>query len=152
VEDKDIKNFIKEYSYPLIVVIMNSGVLPLCVYYISLYEKHYKRSYREKSILVKSFTFMIINTLFIPTFGTLTYNKMKKFAEDLSSWDFNLSVYFIQNHYFFMRYIVQVTFLSNSFQLLALPQYLVKKFRVLLASTDYEKFYASLIVFNLFKI
>ena len=45
-----------------------------------------------------------------------------------------------------MRYIIQVTFLSNSIQLLALPQYLVKKIRVLLATTEYEKFYASLIV------
>ncbi len=52
---------------------------------------------------------------------------------------------FIENCYFFMRYIVQVTFLSNSIQLLALPQYFVKKFRVLIASTDYEKFYASMI-------
>jgi hypothetical protein len=44
-----------------------------------------------------------------------------------------------------MRYIVQVTFLSNSIQLLALPQFFVKKFRVFIASTEYEKFYASLI-------
>jgi hypothetical protein len=44
-----------------------------------------------------------------------------------------------------MRYIVQVTFLSNSIQLLSLPVYIMKKVRVLLASTDYEKFYASLI-------
>jgi hypothetical protein len=73
--------FIKEYSYPLIVVLMNSGVLPLAVYYISLYERHYKRSYREKSILVKSFAFMIINTMFIPTFGTLSFNTINKFVE-----------------------------------------------------------------------
>lgn len=77
VDDKDIKKFIKEYSYPLIVVIMNSGVLPLAVFFISLYEKHYKRSYREKSILVKSFLFMIINTLFIPTFGIISFAKLK---------------------------------------------------------------------------
>lgn len=47
-----------------------------------------------------------------------------------------------------MRYIIQVTFLSNSIQLLALPQFIVRKFRMLLASTEYEKFYASLIVNN----
>jgi len=44
-----------------------------------------------------------------------------------------------------MRYIVQVTFLSNSIQLMALPQFIVKKLRILIAQTDYEKFYASLI-------
>lgn len=44
-----------------------------------------------------------------------------------------------------MRYIVQVTFLSNSIQLLALPQFILKKLRILIAQTDYEKFYASLI-------
>lgn len=79
VEDKDLRKLIKEYSYPLIVVIMNSGVLPLCVYYISVYERHYKRSYREKSILVKSFTFMIINTLFIPTFGIFSFYKVANY-------------------------------------------------------------------------
>jgi hypothetical protein len=81
VYDKDLKMFIKEYSYPLIVVLMNSGILPLAVYYISLYERHYKRSYREKSILVKSFAFMIINTMFIPTFGILSFAKIQKYLE-----------------------------------------------------------------------
>lgn len=46
---------------------MNSGILPLVVYYLSLYEKHYKRSYREKSILIKSFIFLLINTILIPS-------------------------------------------------------------------------------------
>ena len=84
IEDKDLKKLIKEYSYPLIIVIVNSGVLPLCVYYISVYEKHYKRSYREKSILVKSFTFMIINTLFIPTFGIFSFNKVINYLYNLT--------------------------------------------------------------------
>ena len=48
---------------------MNSAILPFMVFYIAFFERHYKRSYREKSILVKSFTFMLINSLFIPTFG-----------------------------------------------------------------------------------
>jgi hypothetical protein len=58
---------------------MNSGILPLLVFFISLFERHYKRSYREKSILVKSFTFMTINTLFIPTFGILTLDKLTEY-------------------------------------------------------------------------
>lgn len=62
-----ISSLIIEYSYPLIIVIMNSGILPLVVYYLSLYEKHYKRSYREKSILIKSFIFLLINTILIPS-------------------------------------------------------------------------------------
>jgi len=61
-------------------------------------------------------------------------------------WDFHITEEFIKNSYFFMRYIIQVTFLSNSIQLLALPQYLIKKIRILMATTEYEKFYASLIV------
>ena len=55
-----------EYFYPLIFVAINSGLLPLIVYLFSLYEKHYKRSYREKSILIKSFIFLLINTIFVP--------------------------------------------------------------------------------------
>ena len=44
-----------------------------------------------------------------------------------------------------MRYIIQVIFISNGFQLLALPQLFIKKFRVFLVKTDYEKFYTSLV-------
>lgn len=79
IEDQDIRKFIIEYSYPLIVVIMNSGILPLVVFWISFFERHYKRSYREKFILVKSFTFMIINTLFIPTFGIFLFSRLGSF-------------------------------------------------------------------------
>jgi hypothetical protein len=118
------------------------------VYYIAYFENHYKRSYREKSILVKSFTFMIINSLFIPTFGGVDLTKILNFVREIETngWDFDLSEAFITKSYFFMRYIVQVTFLSNSIQLLALPVFFVKKIRLLIATTDYEKFYASLIV------
>jgi hypothetical protein len=63
-----------------------------------------------------------------------------------SGWDYDVSEAFINNSYFFIRYIIQVAFLSNSLQLLALPQYLMKKIRMILASTEYEKFYASMIV------
>ena len=45
-----------------------------------------------------------------------------------------------------MRYIIQVTFLSNSIQLLARPQYLVKRIRRWLAKTKFEEFNAELIV------
>jgi hypothetical protein len=85
IPDQDIRKFIKEYSYPLIVVIMNSGLLPIAVYWISVFERHYKRSYREKSILVKSFTFMIINTLFIPTFGIFSFSKIQHYIEYLTT-------------------------------------------------------------------
>jgi hypothetical protein len=57
----------------------------------------------------------------------------------------DISEGFIRNSYFFLRYAIQVTFISNGIQLLALPQFFVKKMRVLLASSDYEKFYASMI-------
>lgn len=127
---------------------MNSGVLPFCVFYIAIFERHYKRSYREKSILVKSFAFMIINTLFIPTFGIFDISRILNYFSKikLQGWDFDISEAFINNVYFFLRYIVQVTFLSNSLQLIAAPQFLVKKLRVMIAQTEYEKYYASLIV------
>jgi hypothetical protein len=127
---------------------MNSLILPFAVFYIAYFENHYKRSYREKSILVKSFTFMIINSLFIPSLGAVDIDKILKFLYEVETkgWDFDLSEAFINKSYFFMRYIVQVTFLSNSIQLLALPVFFVKKVRLFMATTDYEKFYASMIV------
>ena len=53
IKDEMTSSLIKEYSYPLIVVIMNSGVIPFIVGYIAVAEMHYKRSYREKTFLLK---------------------------------------------------------------------------------------------------
>lgn len=145
--DLTTRKLITEYSYPLIVVCMNSGVIPFIVGYIAMAELHYKRSYREKSIFVKNVIFMLVNSFIIPTFGVLSLSGLKTYITFLlkSGWDWDISEGFIKNTYFFMRYIIQVTFISNCFQLLALPQYFVKRFRIFIASTDYEKFYASLI-------
>ena len=147
IKDEMTSSLIKEYSYPLIVVIMNSGVIPFIVGYIAVAEMHYKRSYREKSIFVKNVVFMVINCFFIPTFGVLSWSKLKECIRYLlvTHWDMDISEGFIRNSYFFLRYAIQVTFISNGIQLLALPQFFVKKMRVLLASSDYEKFYASMI-------
>ena len=147
IKDEMTSSLIKEYSYPLIVVIMNSGIIPVIVGYIAVAEMHYKRSYREKSIFVKNVVFMVINCFFIPTFGVLSWSKLKECIRYLlvTHWDMDISEGFIRNSYFFLRYAIQVTFISNGIQLLALPQFFVKKMRVLLASSDYEKFYASMI-------
>ena len=147
IKDEMTSSLIKEYSYPLIVVIMNSGIIPVIVGYIAVAEMHYKRSYREKSIFVKNVVFMVINCFFIPTFGVLSWSKLKECIKYLlvTHWDMDISEGFIRNSYFFLRYAIQVTFISNGIQLLALPQFFVKKMRVLLASSDYEKFYASMI-------
>ena len=147
IKDEMTSSLIKEYSYPLIVVIMNSGIIPVIVGYIAVAEMHYKRSYREKSIFVKNVVFMVINCFIIPTFGVLSWSKLKECIKYLlvTHWDMDISEGFIRNSYFFLRYAIQVTFISNGIQLLALPQFFVKKMRVLLASSDYEKFYASMI-------
>jgi hypothetical protein len=147
IKDEMTSSLIKEYSYPLIVVIMNSGVIPVIVGYIAVAELHYKRSYREKSIFVKNVVFMVINCFIIPTFGVLSWPKLKECIKYLfvTHWDMDISEGFIRNSYFFLRYAIQVTFISNGIQLLSLPQFFVKKMRVFLASSDYEKFYASMI-------
>ncbi len=147
IDDQDLRTIITEYSYTLIVVIMNSGVIPVIAGYIAMYELHYKRSYREKSIFVKNVVFMVVNCFFIPTFGVLNWERFKNvFLWIIQNYLYlDITEGFIKNSYFFMRYIIQVTFISNGIQLLALPQFFVKKFRVLIASSDYEKFYASLV-------
>lgn len=60
---------------------MNSGLLPLVVFYLSLYEKHYKRSYREKSILIKGFIFLIFNAILIPS---LKEEKLYKMFDNIA--------------------------------------------------------------------
>ena len=144
---QNIEKLVNEYSYPLIIVVINSGVLPLTVYYLSLFEMHYKKSYREKSILIKSFFFLLINSIIIPSLKhdelSLMLSKLKDFNFDKK--DFDLFAPFIDNSYFFCRYIIQVTFLTNTLQLFAFPTFFVKKFKFFIANSDFEKVYALVI-------
>lgn len=140
-------SLISEYSYPLVIVTMNSGILPLVVYYLSIYEKHYKRSYREKSILIKTFIFLLINAIFLPSIKeerfVFMFNKLKEF--DFEMRNYIITTPLLKNSYFFCRYIIQVTFISNSIQFLAVPTFLMRKIRIYLSKSDYEKVYSSLI-------
>lgn len=55
---------------------------------------------------------------------------------------------FLNNAYFFCRYMIQVTFISNSLQLLAFPTVIVKKFKSFIASNDLDKLYPFIIKKN----
>lgn len=55
---------------------------------------------------------------------------------------------FLNNAYFFCRYMIQVTFISNSLQLLAFPTVIVKKFKTFIASNDLDKLYPLIIKKN----
>jgi len=56
---------ISNYVQPLIIVTLNSGVIPVLVDIIADLEKHKTKSSRQVAIMKKNFIFQIINAIFL---------------------------------------------------------------------------------------
>ena len=138
VTNEKLASNILEYVYPLSIVTINAAVIPTVSSLMALWEMHYKRSHREKSIMLKSFSFMFFTTILLPTFGHLDLNSLEKILLDYNDYEKNFFMPFLQNSFFYFRYVIQVSFISNAMQLLALPAFFVKKLFVFLSSNEYE--------------
>jgi hypothetical protein len=83
--------------------------------------------------MFKQFFYMIINTLFIPITQTTTISSfLYLFAEkDIDDLQMELSEKFLKTSEFFLKYIIQCTFMTNMVQILDVPHFLylgIKRF------------------------
>lgn len=76
---------------------------------------------------------MAINMVFLPLTGLISIEELIKY---LASFDLNIIDAISKNigamAAFFVSYVMQVTFISNCIQLLDLPHYIVKTFKMYL--------------------
>eukprot|EP00347_Sterkiella_histriomuscorum_P005148 403357711 len=108
---------------PLILFVFNQVFIPTLVDMTSYYEEIESKSQRHRSNLFKQLVFILINTVFIPITQTTTIEGFLVHVakEDLTDFQLELSRKFLRTSEFFLRYIIQCTFITNIFQLLDAP-------------------------------
>lgn len=114
-----------QYFTPLIMFMFNQVFIPTLVNQVSYYEEYETKSQRHKNNLYKQFFYMSINTIFLPITGLATIEKfLESFThQTLTQIPLQLSQRILKSSEFFLRYIIQLTFISNIIQLLDLPHY-----------------------------
>mmetsp|Transcript_17150 Transcript_17150/g.16369 ORF Transcript_17150/g.16369 Transcript_17150/m.16369 type:complete len:126 (+) Transcript_17150:1390-1767(+) len=111
------------------MVLFNFVLIPLLVDLVAALDTHETKSGKQLSILRINFVFMILNNIFLPMTGLITIKEFldltlnsieaKKLFQEIAK---NIGLMGA----FFLKYLMQITFISNGVQLLDLPHFLVK--------------------------
>lgn len=101
------------YSYPLILSITNTVIIPLGVKIFTYFEFNWVKSEHELSLLYKNFATILLNTLITPLLANFSVHDFS-FAQ--------LQQEFIDYKLFIIQYIIQLSFVSNFVELLSLPE------------------------------
>ena len=111
-----------EYFGPIIVITINFGVIPLLIDISSEFEGFRRKSSRQISIMRRIFIFMLLNTLIIPV--TQTSTVLILFEElgssEVWTWPDMLGTNLMAQQFFYIKFIIQLTFISNGFWLVDL--------------------------------
>lgn len=127
-EDNLFKLFLESYFTPLCLYAISAFLIPYFIYRLTSFERAERKSAREESILNKTLIFMVLNSIFLPLFNltaiiaSLSKQEMGEYGKDVTQ-------RIVNSTEFFLRYLVQILFLSNCVQMLALPYFANQKFR-----------------------
>ena len=119
-----------ENSSPLIIALVNIGIIPMIVDICALIITNETKSQMQYEILKMNLVFMMLNMILLPMTGLVTYEELLTFARDS---DFKIekllnkiSLNMGNMASWFAVYLMQVTFLSNMIQLFDVPHLLYK--------------------------
>ena len=100
---------------PLILFLFNYVFIPTMVDTMSYYEEFENKSIRHRTNLFKQFFFIIINSVFLPITGLTTVSSFLLYLSqnEYSSLQLELSGKFLSSSEFFLKYLIQLTFLTN---------------------------------------
>lgn len=147
----DIKNGFQEgyarmmvvaYCPPLIVLVINSMVIPFLIHHISRFDRFSLRSSQQSATLHLNIIFMVINSLIIPIMSVKSVGLLMEhmFETPVDQWNAALGASFVSSSgSFAIRYLINSSLLSTSVQLLQLPQAIYAKFLSVTAVTAAEK-------------
>lgn len=114
--------FVGEYFGPMIILTMNFVLIPALIDALSEFEGFRRKSSRQIGIMRRLFFFMLMNTLIIPVTQTSTalifFRKLEE--KSIGSWPSMLSSNLMAQQYFYIKFIIQLTFISNGIWLIDL--------------------------------
>jgi hypothetical protein len=108
------------------IILFNYIFIPSLVDYFSYYEGYQKKSRRHKYNLFKQFFIIVIASIFIPITGTETIESFLKLLAGQSLREFHMEMAknFLRSSNYFLRYLIQCTFLSNMIAFLDIPHFM----------------------------
>jgi len=112
------------YLTPLCLYFTNYILIPTVIIFLLGYEKRSRKSHNAKTKFRKNFFFFIMNQIIVPLAGFKTIKQVyDHFAEvSVAEWPEELSNNVSTSGSFFLRYIIQISLITNTFQLLSLPK------------------------------
>merc|ERR1719191_1973677 len=124
-QDNYFRLMIIEYLPPLIVLMINSIVIPYLINSASLYERFWKRSDQQSRGLHMNIFFMVVNSLIIPMMSVNSLSLLLRtmYNTPLNRWNTTMgATLFSTSGSFALRYMINGSLLSNAAQLLQVPQ------------------------------
>jgi len=110
---------------PLIILMINSMVVPYIIYYIAQFEHFWQRSSQQSACLHMNIVFMVINSTIIPLMSLNSISLLlRRMGETpVNQWNTMLGASFLSSSgSFAIRYLVNSSLLSSAVQLLQIPQ------------------------------
>jgi len=119
-----VKSYFQLFLTPLCLYLFNYVLIPTLIDFLIRFERRSRKSHNAKTKLRKNFFFFILNQILLPLAGFSTIMSFFQYlaSKDLADWPETLASKMSPSGSFFLRYIVQVSLLSNTFQLLSLPK------------------------------
>lgn len=122
-----LTQMIATYFSPLIIIFINFVIIPFLIDVSVLFEDHQRESNIQISIIWRIFFFMLLNTLLIPITEASTaqvfFQKLE--TKHLDQWPTLLSGNMMAQQYVFIKFIVQLTFITNGLSLIDAPHRIV---------------------------
>lgn len=129
IEEEDFNIFsivLESYISPLLLFFISSLFIPWVIRKISEYENPELKSRKESTIMNKNYVFIFLNSTIVPLIN-LTMLQAFIISRDI---DYNGFLERVSHSTeFLLRYLIQITFVSWTIQLLASPYFATKKFK-----------------------
>jgi Calcium-dependent channel, 7TM region, putative phosphate len=111
---------------PLVLFAFNYVFIPTLVDFISYYEEYETKSMRHKNNLYKQWFFMLINMIFLPMLNITTIQNFFSYltTQELETFQVQLATRSLITSEFYLKYLIQMTFLTNIIQILDIPHYI----------------------------
>jgi hypothetical protein len=121
-----IINFIS----PLMVIIINFTLIPVIINFSIDFEDHLTESSKLNTKIFRIFFFMLLNTLLLPITETSSSLVLaERFKDtDILSWPLFLSTNLMNQQYFYIKLIIQLTFITNGMTLFDGPHRILNWF------------------------
>ena len=117
-----VQQMITTYFSPLIVILVNFVIIPCLIDFSVLYEDHRRHSGVQVSIIKRIYFFMLFNTLIFPVTATSTALVLaEKLSTNITNWPSMLASNMMAQQYFYIKFIIQLTFISNGLCLIDAP-------------------------------